>query len=34
MIYLSGVNVVVYFLGKQRKDFEPRAKEGEVSLYF
>lgn len=37
MIYLSGISVVVYFLGKHREDFEPRDKEGELtgcSLYF
>lgn len=34
MIYLSGISVVVYFLGKHREDFEPRDKEGEFDRLF
>lgn len=33
MIYLSGVSVV-FFLGKHRKDFKPRDKEGEFDRLF
>lgn len=34
MIYLSDVSAVVYFLGKHRKDFEPRDEEGEFDRVF